>query len=743
MNHLAPLIQDLAIILITAAVTSLLFKKLKQPVILGYMVAGLLVGPHTHIFPTVTEIASIQVWGEMGVIFMLFALGIEFSFRKLGQLGPPVLIGGIFELSAMCVMGFILGQLLGWGSLQSFFLGAMFSISSTTIIYKAFDEFKLKGKKFAQLVFGTLIVEDLMAVLMIVLLTTMSLSQQFQGAELAWTTGKLIFYLVLWLIVGLFAVPWSLRALRKHLSEETLLIVAVALCLLMVVAANHVGFSSALGAFIMGSILSETEEKEKIEKIFQPVRDLFSAVFFVSVGMLINPGVLADHWGTILLFTAVVIIGKIYYNVIGGLLAGQNIQTAIYSGISLAQIGEFSFIIAGLGMTLKVTDESLYSIIVAVSAITTFTTPLLIRSREGLSKKIEMMIPLRIQHFLSRYLQFSQIVRARPEWQILIRTYVMKVISNAVLIVAIFLTCARFLYPLIASRSDDSPWAQGLTLVIALVAVSPFIWGMVFSHAHDKQVRAMILHQMSDRERRWLFLIRLGLAQILIAVLLTQYVSVTLVVVSALAVFLLISFSIFRFLGPIYIWLEKRFIKQIDEKSSQMNLPPPPTLAPWDAHLSEYEIHPQAECVGRSLAELRLRENFGVIIAMIQRGDRHIPAPSRDEVLMPYDRVSVIGTDDQLSEFENFLTTFYMPVVDDQISPASFILDQYLVTDHSPFLHRTIRESGIREKTAGLVVGIERAGRRILNPDSHLSIQNGDLLWIVGDRQKLRSLAKK
>ena len=740
MNHLAPLIQDLAIILVTAAITSLLFKKLKQPVILGYMVAGLLVGPHTHLFPTVTEMESIQVWAEMGLIFMLFALGIEFSFRKLARLGSTVLIAGIFQLVAMCLMGFLIGELLGWNDLESFFLGAMFSISSTTIIYKAFDEFKLKGKKFAQLVFGILIVEDLMAILLIVLLTTIGLSRQFHGAELMWTTGKLIFYLALWLIVGLFMVPWALRAMRKHLSDESLLILAMSMCLLMVVAANHVGFSSALGAFIMGSILAETDEKEKIERIFQPVKDLFSAIFFVSVGMMINPEALQNHFWLILLFTVVVIIGKIYYAVIGGLLAGQNIQTAIPAGISLAQIGEFSFIIAGLGMSLKVTDESLYSIIVAVSAITTFTTPYLIRSRETLSTGIEKMIPVRVQSFLGRYLQFSYIVRARPEWQALIRSYSLKILSNAVLVMAIFLIASRFLYPIVELQPETGEWAHLLTLVIALLLASPFIWGMVFSHSQDKAIRALIW-DWSERTRRMFFLARLGLAQLLLAVLLSQYVSAKVVAATAFLIFTGISISIFRFLGPIYTWLEKRFLRQIDDRTPQST--PPPALAPWDAHLSEYEIHPEAECVGKNLANLRLRENFGVIIAMIQRGDRHIPAPNRDEMLMPYDRVSVIGTDDQLAEFENFLTTFYVPVVADPINPTSFVLDQYLVTENSSCIHKTIRDSGIREKTLGLVVGVERAGRRILNPDSHMQIQNGDLLWIVGDGQKLRALHRK
>lgn len=741
MNQLAPLIQDLGIILITAAVTSLIFKKLKQPLILGYMLAGLLIGPHAAFFPNVTDHENVQVWAEMGVIFMLFALGIEFSFRKIAQLGSTVMIVGFFEVSAMCAMGFMVGKLLGWTHMQSFFLGSMLSISSTSVIFKAFDELKLKTKRFAQLVFGILIIEDLAAVLLIVLLTTLGLSRQFEGMDLLWTIGKLSFYLAWWVVGGLFLIPWVLKAVKNLLSDEILLIVSIGLCLMMVVAAAQVGFSPALGAFIMGAILGETSEKEKIEKIFQPVKNLFSAVFFVSVGMMIRLDALVNHPGQIFLFTAILIVGKIYYGMIGTLIAGENMQTAVPVGVSLAQIGEFSFIIAGLGMSLKITDEVLYSNIIAVSALTTFTTPYLVRNRNFFAEKIEKSIPPRIQTILNQYLRFSNLVKASPEWRDLVRSYAFKIFINGVIVTAGFLLSSKFLYPLMEMKSETVYFAQFFTMLLTLLLVSPFLWAMIFAQTRNPQLIYIIESHITPRMHRFFFLSRVLIALSLLSSLLTQYLSIKFVILASIAMFAGLGFPLFRFVGPIYLWLENRFFKQINSEAS-VHQTRMPLLAPWDAHLSEYELHPESDCIGKSLNELRLRESFGVVIAMIQRGKRHIPAPGREEILMPYDRLSVIGTDDQLSEFENYLNTFYMEVDTEQRpSPASFILDQYVVTENSSLAGKTIRDSGIREKTMGLVIGIERDGRRILNPSTDFVIQVGDLIWIVGERQKLRELA--
>ncbi|MDR0336282.1 MAG: cation:proton antiporter, partial [Planctomycetaceae bacterium] len=357
MGHLPILIQDLGLILIAAAVMTLLFKQLRQPIVLGYLIAGFLVGPHFTWLPVVQEWESIEVWSEIGVIFMLFGLGLEFSFKKLVNVGKTASITATFEIFAMILIGFIVGRMFGWSMMTSLFLGAILSMSSTTIIVKAFGEQDLKGRSFAPIVFGVLIVEDLIAILLLVLLGSIAVTQRFSGSELLSSSLQLIFFLILWFVLGIYLLPAFLRFCRKLLTDEILLIVSIALCLMMVIIAVQVGFSAALGAFVMGSLLAETSKGTKIEHLTLPVKDLFSAIFFVSVGMLIDPTVLWEYFGTILIIVAITIFGKFLGTAIGALISGCSIKNSMQAGMSMAQIGEFSFIIATLGKTLHVTDD--------------------------------------------------------------------------------------------------------------------------------------------------------------------------------------------------------------------------------------------------------------------------------------------------------------------------------------------------------------------------------------------------
>ncbi len=731
-----PLISDLATILMTAAIISLLFKRLKQPVILGYMLAGFLVGPHTQFFPTVADPESIQVWAEMGVIFMLFSLGLEFSFRKVGQMGSTVALIGVFEVLLIMSAGFGFGLFLGWSPLQSFFLGSLICISSTSIILKAFEESNVKAKRFAQLVFGVLIVEDLLAIILLVLLTTLGLTKQFEGSELLLTMGKLGFYLALWLVVGLFVIPWALKEVKGELSDETLLVLALGLCFMMVVSAAKVGFSAALGAFVMGSILSESDEKEKIEKIFLPVKNLFSAIFFVSIGMLINPDALASSPAMVLGLCAMIIFGKIFFVTTGALIAGQPVKTAISMGLSLAQIGEFSFIMATIGMSVGITDETLYSNIIAASALTTFTTPYLIQSRGFLGEHIEKLIPERIQTFFGQYSRFSNLVQANTEWRNLVRHYLYRILINAIVIVAIFIISAK-----VGAQFEFDLW---LTAFIALLLASPFFWGILFYTSRDPELAGLIQNQLTKGFRQFLFLIRLALTLTLLSALATQFVSLKIAIVAFFGIFILFSFLMSKYLGPVYIWFENRFLKQLNREQKEKILSQAiaknlPVLAPWDVHLSQYEVSPNMDYIGKTLMSLKLRENFGITIALIHRGDKFITAPGGEESLMPYDEISVIGGDEQLEQFELFLKSHRsQSASDDRLK--NYSLEQYLVTEQNEFVGKAIKDSGIREKTRGLVVGIERLGERLLNPDSSFQIQAGDLLWIAGDRAKIRSL---
>ena len=425
--HLPDLISDLGLILITAAIAVLLFRILKQPLVLGYLVAGFLAGNEFDLFPTVKDMHSVEVWAEIGVIFLLFSLGLEFSFKKLMKVGGTASITAFTQIITMVVIGYFVGQWMGWDKMNSIFLGVILSISSTTIILKTFDELGVKSQKFAGNVIGALIVQDILAILMMVLLSTIAVSQQFSGMELVLSVLKLIFFLTIWFVVGIFFIPTLLQKVKHLLTDEMMLIISLALCLLMVVFAANVGFSPALGAFIMGSIIAETTQAERIEHLVKPVKDLFGAVFFVSVGMLINPNTLIEYAAPVAILTLVVIFGQSISSTIGALLSGQPLKQSIQTGMSLSQIGEFSFIIATLGTTLKVTSDFLYPIVVAVSAVTTFTTPFMVKFAVPFSGYLEKKMPRRWVKRIQLYSANTEEINSVSNWQIVLRSYLTQV----------------------------------------------------------------------------------------------------------------------------------------------------------------------------------------------------------------------------------------------------------------------------------------------------------------------------
>ena len=366
MSEIAPLISDLAVILIAAGIITLVFKWLKQPVVLGYIVAGIIAGPAVPYIPTVSDPANIKIWADIGVIFLLFAMGLEFSFKKLMTVGGTAVIASITIVSGMMFLGYAAGNALGFSHISSIFLGGMLSMSSTAIVFKAFDDMGLRGQKFTGVVLGVLVVEDLVAVVLMVLLSTLAVSQQVEGMEMLKSILKLGAFLIFWSLLGIYLIPSFLKKVKPFLNDETLLIIALGFCLGMVMIATKAGFSSALGAFVMGSLLAETIEAEKIEKLVKPVKDLFAAIFFVSVGMMIQPDLLIEYLIPICILTILVIVGQVFFGSLGILLSGQSLKIALQSGFSLTQVGEFAFIIASLGVSLKVTDDYLYPVIVAV-----------------------------------------------------------------------------------------------------------------------------------------------------------------------------------------------------------------------------------------------------------------------------------------------------------------------------------------------------------------------------------------
>lgn len=472
--HLPNLISDLGLILVTAAIAVLIFKLLKQPLVLGYLVAGFLAGSEFDFFPTVKDMNSVSVWAEIGVIFLLFSLGLEFSFKKLMKVGGTASITAITQIITMVALGYFVGQLMDWNKMNSMFLGVILSISSTTIILKTFDELGVKTQKFAGNVIGALIVQDILAILMMVLLSTVAVSQQFSGSELAISVLKLVFFLTIWFVVGIFFIPTILKKAKHLLTDEMLLIVSLALCLLMVIFAANVGFSPALGAFIMGSIIAETTQAEHIEHLVKPVKDLFGAVFFVSVGMLIDPEMLAKYAIPVAILTFVVLIGQSLSSTTGALLSGQPLKQSIQTGMSLSQIGEFSFIIATLGMTLKVTSDFLYPIVVAVAAITTFTTPYMVKLATPFSIYIEKKIPRKWAKKIERYSANTEAIKSVSTWKTVLKSYLTQIIIHSIIIVAIILLSSKYILPLV----ESSRFGNAIAALITVIILSPFLWAL-------------------------------------------------------------------------------------------------------------------------------------------------------------------------------------------------------------------------------------------------------------------------
>lgn len=736
MTHLPALIADLGLILSVAAVTTLVFKKIKQPLVLGYIIAGLLVGPHVGFIPTVIDEASIGVWSEIGVIFLLFSLGLEFSFKKVAQVGGTASVTTITTVVFMLAAGYFTGHFLGWGTMDSIFLGGILSISSTTIIIRAFEELGLKTQGFAGLVFGVLVIEDLVAILLLVLLSTVAVSQHFSGSAMLMELGKLGFFLILWFAGGIFLIPTILTRTRKLMNDETLLVVSIALCLTMVFLAVEAGFSAPLGAFIMGSLLAETVFAERIEHLVKPVKDLFGAIFFVSVGMLIDPGVLVTHWLPVLVLSLVVLVGQPVSSMAGALLSGQPLRRSVRAGMSLSQIGEFSFIIATLGMSLGVTSDFLYPIAVAVSAITTFTTPYMIKLSAPFADTLERVLPQRWIQAIEQYSSQTDRVKATSDWRTLLRSYIVNVAIFSVLSLAVIMLGGPYLVQLFG---DGFMGMSGRVLagLMTLVLVLPFIWAMSFRRIKRAAYRHLWLNKRQLRGPLvTIELVRVLAAVLMLVLLVNEFFSTGWALLAAVVFTVLVAIIFRRRLHAFYLRMEDRFFTNLNQREQQKKRT---DLAPWDMHLAELEVKAESIVVGRSLLELGLRERHGVNIVLIERGERTIPAPSRDERLLPGDNLLIIGTDEQLVDLNRTLDTMLPNDTPKPLQKQSIRLEKYRVLPRSSLIGQTISSTGLRKKGGALVAGIERGEQRMMNPESSLTFEQNDLIWLVGDADHIHA----
>ena len=728
--HIPNLINDLGLILITAAIAVLIFRKLKQPLVLGYLVAGFLASEYFHFFPTVKDTNSITVWAEIGVIFLLFSLGLEFSFKKLLKVGGTASITALTQIFSMIILGYFAGRFMGWKEMNCIFLGVILSISSTTIILKAFDELGVKSQKFTGNVIGALIVQDIVAILMMVLLSTIAVSQQFSGTELIQSLLKLGFFLAIWFISGIFFIPTLLRKLKPLFTDEMLLIISLALCLLMVIFAANVGFSAALGAFIMGSIIAETNEAEHIEHLVKPVKDLFGAIFFVSVGMLINPETLVEYAFPVMLLTLITIFGQSITSTIGTLISGQPLKESIQTGMSLSQIGEFSYIIATLGASLNVTSDFLYPIVVAVSAVTAFTTPFMIKYATPVAGFVEKKLPKKWVKRIEIYSANAQAIKTVSTWRKAIREYIFQIVIHSIILFAIIQMSKRFLMPLMS----DFSYGNTFTAVITFIIIAPFLWAVSLRRIATNEVQELIKNKKHHGPILVLIFIRMLIGIFFIGMMLNNFFSPGI----AILAFLISVITILLFpkkINKLYLKIENRFVTNYNQRELSVKTINRNNLSPWDGHMANFLIVPESDLIGKPLEEIKIREEIGVNIAYIKRGNLHINIPTKYEKLYPNDEIYVIGTDVQVKEFGEYLKKQEIKTIEDE--DADIVLQQFEL-EQQKFIGRTIRESGLREKTNGLIVGIEHSGKRILNPESNFILSKNDIVWVVGDRTKIR-----
>ncbi|MBD5296820.1 MAG: sodium:proton antiporter [Bacteroides sp.] len=732
------LIRDLAFILILGAVTTLFFKWIKQPVVLGYIVAGFLASPNFVYLPSVTTENNIEFWAQIGIIVLLFSLGLEFSFKKLINAGGSAVVTALIIVIGMMCAGFCIGHVLGFSNINCLFLGGMLSMSSTTIIIKAFNDLNITHKKFASQVFAVLIVEDLFAVVMMVILSSIAINNSVQGSDMLFSIGKLIFFLIIWFAVGVYVLPSALNRTRRFLNDESLLIVSMGLCLGMAVFSVYCGFSLALGAFIMGSILAGTSFAERIEHVVVPVKDLFGSVFFISVGMMVKPDVIVEYAAPILILSAVVIVGMIVFGTFGMLVSGQTLKVAIESGFSLTQIGEFAFIIATLGMQLGVLDPTIYPIVVAVSVLTTFTTPYFIRLADPFYGLIERILPRRLHFLIDRYsTKASEVSEIGRVWRTLLKRYIWRFLLYASVLTAICLISLKFLIPWLTEHLPV--WGRFLGTLATLAAMAPFLLALSVPSS-KKSEREMLRRANAHYDmplvvmRVFRLLMALGFVCYIISAIYSPWFGV----LAGIFVFFLISISLSKQLSRRMRRIEEKFINNLNERDLRRSGAKNNIIS--NLHLAFMTVGYGCEFVGMRLAESPLRSKYGVSIASIQRGSTGIPVPTADVRIFPGDVLAVIGTEDEIQRL--------LPVVEAEApdstaeaicKPSDLKLTSLQLSDSSPLVGKTVAESRLSTDYQALLVSIMR-GDTYLTPDPATRFAPADVLWLVANPALLTPL---
>ena len=763
MSHLPTIITDLAMILLVAGVTTILFKKINQPLVLGYIIAGFITGPNFVFFPTVADKVNVQAWSEIGVIFLLFALGLEFSFYKLKKVGSTAFVSTAVIIFSMLFVGYGVGQLLGWSHMDSIFLGGMLSMSSTAIIIKAFDDLQLREKSFTEVVFGVLIVEDIAGIAMMVILATIAVATSgISTVELALSVGRLVFFLVLWFVAGMYLIPTFFKKAQKLMTDETLVVVSIGLCLGMVYLATSLGFSSALGAFIMGSLIAEAPNAEHIEHLVSPIKDLFGAVFFVSVGMMVNPALLLDYAVPVAVLVATTILGQLFFSTCGVLAAGQKLHTAVLCGFSLTQIGEFSFILATLGMNLGGTSDFLYPIIVAVSVITTFTTPFFINAAEPAYAKLVSILPQRFLDWLERYTDNNDI-KGDQDWKNLLTDYVLHMVIYATLLFAIMLGSSLYLLPYLQDNLQ-LPYANFIAAAATFLVMAPLLRAILVNRAGSAELFSILWFK---RRANHLPLMILILGKVLLASCSLYFIFNDLMGIHGILAFGAIIVAVYfiassDWLMGEYLRIESRFLVNLNEKHMRKHREAQGgEQGHWfdeELYLAYYKVADNSPIIGKTMKQLAVRQYYGCNVLQIRTPQATIDMPGGEVMVTKGANLLLIGSASQLKIMDAAIIQRHLelhrlwgPVTmrqfmleDHAYAPEQQFLSLAITIDkHSPILGTSLKAADLRQKWSCLVIGLERGAFTITNPNVSLVFEENDLLWVLGKQKMMNTLIRE
>lgn len=731
------LISDLALILVLGAISTLIFKRLRQPIVLGYIVAGFLASPHMWLLPSVTSEANIEFWAQIGIVVLLFTLGLEFSFKKLMNVGGSAVVTALVIVAGMMTLGFVTGKVLGFGNIDSLFLGGMLSMSSTTIIIKAFSDLGVKHKRFASLVLAVLICEDLFAVVMMVLLSSVAINNSVESGEMLMSMLRLGFFLVIWFTVGVWVLPTFFKRVSRAITEEMLLVISMGLCLAMAVFSAKSGFSMALGAFVMGSILAGTVQAERIEHVMKPVKDLFGAVFFISVGMMVNPEIIIEYRGTVAFLAVVVIVGMIVFGTAGMLITGQPLKIAIQSGFSLTQIGEFAFIIASLGMSLGVLDAVIYPIVVAVSVITTFFTPYFIKASDPCYNFVVRHLPARLNFLLERYSRKQSESESAVIWRAIAVRSLWRIVLYVSLLIAIMLLSRRYVEPVVLDWLGEST-GRMVSVIGTVIVMAPFLFALASPSTHRSEYEKLneISGRRNDVPLVVMAILRIVMASVILLVYLHSIFGRTGATLVSIVILGMTIFSFSRRLRRRLRSMEHHFLKNLNERELHRSGKENNLVS--DLHMAYMTVGYDCPFVGEKLKNSNLRKVYGVNIASITRGANYYPVPTGEMRIFPGDYMAVVGTDEQIQAL--------LPIVEQKGEDIAAPFDKndmefvhFELSETSPILGKTVAEAGLRDTYASLLVAIQR-GQEYIKPTGTEVFAAHDVIWIVGNEKRLIEL---